>query len=155
MITLNARLFIALLLSFILTILPLPLFLAECRPPWVLLLLLYVQFWLPNYFHVWIIFILGLCLDVMLATVLGAHAFALLLTCWFAASKTRRFHFFSTIQQMMLVVLFCLIQQTLLYLIDASMGYSNGLWGVLGSSLMGMFFWPWLRLLADTGLYAR
>lgn len=152
MITLNIRLFLALFIAFVLTILPLPEMVMGFRPPWILLFVLYIQFFLPNYFNVTLLLFLGLCIDVLLSTVIGEHAFALLLTTWFAAGKARRFNFFSLLQQMMLVAVFCLIYQLTIFLIDAFLGYHNGLWTLTGAIALGMFFWPWVRVLADSSL---
>lgn len=155
MISLNARVLLALLLALALTILPLPVNITNFRPPWVLLVVLYIQFFLPNYFRVIWVFFLGLCLDVLLSTVIGEHAFVLLLTSWFATSKTRRFSFFSTIQQMILLAFFCLLYEFMIYLFDASIGYNNGLMNALGATLFGVLIWPWLRLLADNTLFNK
>ena len=144
--TLPLRLVLALLLALMLTVLPLPELLAGFRPPWLLLLILYVQFFLPSYFNVTVVVALGLCLDVLLSTALGEHAFALIITTWIAAGKSRRFCFFSMIQQMLLLSVFCLIYESALYLIDAFLGYSNTPWTIIEASFMGMLFWPWLRL---------
>ena len=152
MITLNIRLFSALLIAFVLTILPRPEMLMGFRPPWVLIFVLYIQLYLPNYFNIMLLFFLGLCLDVLLSTVIGEHAFALLFTTWFVAGKARRFNFFSMGQQMVLVALFCLVYQSIIFLIDSLLGYNNGLLMVVGTALLSMLFWPWMRVLADGAL---
>ena len=149
MMTLNLRVFFALFIVFGLSILPLPHMMMAIRPPWVLLFVLYIQFYLPNYFSVTLLLLLGLCLDVLLSTMIGEHAFALILAAWFAASKTRRFNFFSMVQQMMLVASFCLIYQLTIFLIDAFLGYHNEPMMVIGTTILSMFFWPWARVLAD------
>lgn len=143
--TINIRLLIALFIAFVLTILPLPDMIMGLRPPWVLMFVLYIQFFLPNYFNITLIFFLGLCLDVLLSTVIGEHAFALLLTTCFAVGKARRFNFFSMVQQMFLVALFCLFYQLIIFLIDAFLGYNNGPWMAVGTALLSMMFWPWVR----------
>ena len=143
--TINLRLFFALLVVFVLTILPLPGVLVGFRPPWVLLFILYIQFFLPNYFNLTLLFMLGLCLDVLLSTVIGEHAFALLLTTWFAAGKARRFNFFSMVKQMLLIGVFCLIYQTIIFFVEAFLGYNNGPWMIVGSALLSLLFWPWVR----------
>ncbi len=148
----NARLLLAVTIAFVLTILPLPAIIAGFRPQWVLLIVLYIQFFLPHYFRVTWLFLLGLCLDVLLSTVIGEHAFALLLTSWFAAGKTRRFAFFSTLQQMILIIVFCFIYQFVIYLIDASQGYNNGILCVAGTAFISMLFWPWVKWMADSSL---
>jgi rod shape-determining protein MreD len=149
--TLNIRLFFALFLSFVLTILPLPEMIMAFRPPWVLLFVLYIQFFLPNYFNITLLFLLGLCLDVLLSTVIGEHAFALVVTTWFAAGKARRFSFFAMIQQMLLVALFSCIYELIVYLIEAFVGYHNAPWIIVGPAVLSMFFWPWVRILLAHG----
>ena len=153
MITLNVRLFLALFFAFVFTILPLPDLLIEFRPPWVLLLVLYVQLFLPNYFSITLLFFIGLCLDVLLSTVIGEHAFALLLTTWFVMGKARRFNFFSLLQQMILVALFCLSYQLIIYFIESFLGYHNNLRGIVGAAVFGMLLWPWMRVLGDRILF--
>ena len=152
MMTLNLRLMFALLVAFVLTILPLPVMMMGFRPPWILILVLYVQFFLPNYFNITLLLFLGLCLDVLLSTVIGEHAFALILTTWFASGKARRFNFFSMVQQMMVVALCCLVYQLIIFLIDAFLGYNTGLWMVIGTALLSMFFWPWVEWVLTNGL---
>lgn len=152
MMTLKIRLFFLLLLASVLTILPLPHVIAGFKPPWVLLFVLYIQFYLPQYFNVAILFFVGLCLDVLLSTALGEHAVALILTTWFAASKVRRFNFFSILQQMMLVGLFCLVYQGIIFLMDAYMGYRHGLLVGVGAASLGLLFWPFMRLLGESTL---
>jgi len=147
--TLNLRFVFTMLIALVLTIIPLPDVLAVFRPPWVFMFVLYVQFYLPRYFSVSWVFLLGLSLDVLLATVMGEHAFALTLTSCLAASKTRRFHFFSVVQQMMLIALFCAVYQVVLVFIDLCFGYQNGVVYAAGTVLMSMIFWPWVKLLAD------
>ena len=110
---------------------------------------------LPNYFNIFLLFFLGLCLDVLLSTVIGEHVFALVLTTWFVAGKVRRFYLFSMGQQMVLVALFCLVYQSILFLIDAFLGYNNGPWLIVGTALFSMLFWPWVRVLADSTLLCR
>ena len=150
--TLNFRFLFAVLLALALTIIPLPEVLAVFRPPWVLMFVLYVQFFLPRYFRVTWVFLLGLSLDVLLVSVIGEHAFALLLTSCLAASKMRRFHFFSIAQQMILIALFCMVYQFIIVLIDVSLGYSNSALFAVGTVLVTMIFWPWIKLLADNTL---
>ncbi|KTD06773.1 rod shape-determining protein MreD [Legionella jamestowniensis] len=149
------RLFIAVLISLALTILPLPDFLTGLRPPWILMLILYLQFFLPNYFNVTLLLIVGLLLDVLLATVLGEHAFALSVVTWLASNKARRFYLFSMGQQMALIGFFCLLYQTLIMMIELFMGYHISFIMSVGGAAISMILWPWVRLLADDTLRAK
>lgn len=147
MITLNARLILTMIAVFVLTIIPLPVFIAAARPAWVLLFVLYVQCYLPRYFRVTWVFLFGLCLDVLSSTLMGEHAFVLLLTTWIMMHFTRRFNFFSTMQQMLLILLFCLFYQFVIFLMDAYLGYPQNMLYVAVSALTTTLVWPWLKLL--------
>ncbi|KTD31479.1 MULTISPECIES: rod shape-determining protein MreD [Legionella] len=151
----SLRLFAAVIIALALTILPLPEVLLGLRPPWVLILILYWQFFLPDYFNIAILLIIGLALDVLLSTVLGEHAFALSLVTWLASSKARRFRLFSMGQQMALVGFFCLLYQTLIVMVDASLGYYYGFLMLLGSTAISVLLWPWMRLIADDTLGSK
>lgn len=148
----NVRFLFAAFMTLVLTIIPLPEIIAVFRPPWVLMFVLYVQFFLPRYFRVTWVFLLGLSMDVLLASVIGEHAFALLLVSGVASNKARRFHFFSVAQQMILIALFCLVYQLVIVLIDAALGYNNEILFAFGTVLVTMIFWPWVKLLTDSTL---
>jgi rod shape-determining protein MreD len=150
MIYLKVRILLALLMMFIMTILPLPEMFTGFRPPWVLLFVLYLQLLLPRYFNLIFLFLIGLCLDVLSSAVLGEHAFALVLTTWLASTKTRRFEFFSLGQQMAYIILFCCTYQFVIVLVDAFLGYHYDLLSMVVSAFIGMLLWPWIRLLADS-----
>ena len=153
--TLNFRLFIAFVIAFILMILPLPHLIMGFRPPVILLLVLYIQYFLPQYFNTTALLLIGLCMDVLLSTVIGEHAFALLLTTWIASGKARRFAFFSMGQQIMLISILCFIYQLSIFLIDAFLGYHNGTCGMAGAALLSMLAWPCIRIFADSALLMR
>ena len=143
------------ILALILSILPLPELISAFRPPWVLLLVLYIEYFLPNKFKIITLLLLGLTLDVLLATVIGVHSFALLLVTWIASSKSRRFQFFSMMQQIFLVGFFCLLYQAVITFIDALFGFHINAYVPFVSAVVGMFFWPWIRLLGDDMLRFR
>lgn len=149
------RLIPAFLLALVLTIVPLPEWLAGIRPPWVLLLFLYLQFYLPDCFKVLVLFVVGLFLDVLLSTVIGEHALALSLVTWLASNKSRRFYFFSMGQQMILIGFFCLLYQLIILTIDAFLGFHVGIAGAIGSALLSVLVWPWIRLAGGEWLLSR
>lgn len=155
MITLNARLLLALMMGLMLTIIPLPETVNAIRPAWIFLLVLYVQCCLPAYFRIGLVFLLGLCLDVICSTIMGEHAFALLLISWLISGRMRRFNFYSTIHQMSMIVLLCFFYQSVIYLIDAFLGYTNNILNVFGVALTSTLFWPGLRLLFSPNLDSK
>lgn len=152
---LHIRLMVGFILALILSILPLPGLISEFRPPWILLLVLYIEYFLPGNFNQTALLFVGLLLDVLLATVIGEHSFALLLVTWIASSKSRRFQFFSMMQQIFLIGFFCLFYQTIISLITALLGFHYSMIAPIGSAVVGMFVWPWIRLLGEDTLLTR
>jgi rod shape-determining protein MreD len=99
--------------------------------------------------------LVGLVLDVLLSTVIGEHSFALLLVTWIASTRSRRFQFFSMMQQIVLVGIFCLLYQTTISFVDALLDFNYSLLDPIASALLSMFIWPWIRLLGDGSLSMR
>lgn len=149
------RLWIGFVAALVLSILPLPALVSSFRPPWILILVLYVEYFLPGNFKLTAIVVLGLILDVLLSTVIGEHSFALLLVTWLASSKSRRFQFFSMMQQIIIIGFFCLTYQAIICLIDGLLGFNYNLFTPVASAMASMFFWPWMRLLGEDTLLFR
>ncbi|KTC88637.1 rod shape-determining protein MreD [Fluoribacter dumoffii] len=152
---LRIRLCLGFTVTLLLSILPMPELVSAFRPPWVLLLVLYIEYFLPVNFRLTTLLFVGLLLDVLLATVIGEHSFALLLVTWIASSKSRRFQFFSMMQQIFLIGFFCLLYQLIISLITALLGFNYSLFTPVASALVGMFVWPWIRLLGEDTLLKR
>lgn len=153
--TTRIRLLVGIIISLLLTIIPVPELLVDIRPPWILLFLLYLQFYLPEYFNLFLVFILGLLLDALLATVIGEHALALTLVAWLASNKTRRFYFFSIAQQILLVGFLVFVYQGVLYLIDAFLGFHTHILSIVGSTIVSILLWPWICLLGKSQLNTK
>lgn len=149
------KLLIAFLSALVLSILPIPEFISDFRPPWILLLVLYIEYFIPGKFHVTTLLLVGLVLDVLLSTVIGEHSFALLLVTWIASTRSRRFQFFSIMQQIILVGIFCFLYQATISLTDALLSFNYSLVTPIASALLSMFIWPWIRLLGDGSLLTR
>ncbi|KTC80046.1 Rod shape-determining protein MreD [Legionella cherrii] len=152
---LRIRLCLGFIIALLLSILPMPELISAFRPPWVLLLVLYIEYFLPGNFRLTTLLFVGLLLDVLLATVIGEHSFALLFVTWIASSKSRRFQFFSMMQQIFLIGFFCLLYQSIISLITALLGFNYSLFTPVASALVGMFLWPWIRLLGEDTLLKR
>lgn len=149
------RLWMGFIIALMLSILPMPELFAMIRPAWVLLLVLYLEYFLPGKFSLGHVLLIGLVLDVLLSSVMGEHAFALLLVIWMASTKSRRFQFFSMMQQIIVIGFFCLTYQLVITFTDALLGFNYSLLSPFLSALVGMFFWPWIRLLGEDLLLTR
>lgn len=152
---LSLRLTLGLVITLSLSILPMPELIADFRPPWVLLFVLYIEYYLPGNSNQFTLLFVGLLLDVLLATVIGEHSFALLAVIWIASTKSRRFQFFSMMQQIVLVGFFCFLYQSIIVLITALLGYHYSVFMPLASAVVSMFLWPWIRLLGEDTLLTR
>lgn len=139
---LNIRLWAVILIALVFTIIPLPNWVNNIRLPWVFLLVFYIQCFIPNCFHVLLLFFLGLCLDTMSSAVLGEHAFALLLTAFLISGKARRFPFFPIGQQMLFVAGLALIYLSAVALIDTFLGYRGNFIWILTIAVLSAFIWP-------------
>ncbi|HAF87193.1 MAG: rod shape-determining protein MreD [Legionellaceae bacterium] len=136
----------------LLTIIKLPSFLTVIKPCWILLLCLYIEFYIPKYFKLTLIVLVGIILDVLLVTVIGEHVLALVLVTWLAQQKARRFYFFTLTEQMIIIGFFVILYQGILTLIDVFLGFDVSFIAILGSMATSMLCWPWLKLLASRGL---
>jgi rod shape-determining protein MreD len=152
---LRLRLVLGFIIALILSIIPMPELIKDFRPPWVLLLVLYIEYFLPGNFNQFTLLFVGLLLDVLLATVIGEHSFALLLVTWIASNKSRRFQFFSMMQQIFLIGFFCLLYQAMITLISVLLGFHYNVLTPLASAGVGIFLWPWIRLLGENLLLTR
>lgn len=150
---LKSRLMVALIFALVLTIIPLPELLNEFRPPWVLLLLFYAQAFLPKPPAVIAVVMVGLCMDVLLSTTLGEHAFVLVLTAWLASKKTIRFEFLSIGQQMAFILFYAFFYEGTLLILDAFFGYSYAYSHVFIGSILAMIGWPWVKIVVDSYLF--
>jgi rod shape-determining protein MreD len=153
--SIQLRIFIAFLSALVLSILPMPELFSSFRPPWVLLLVLYIEYYLPGKFQLITLLFVGLILDVLLSTVIGEHSFALLLVTWIASTRSRRFQFFPMAQQIFLVGFFCLFYQSIIAFVDALLAYHYSLLMPVTSSMVSMLIWPWIRVLGDSSLLIR
>lgn len=151
----SIRMFLVLLVAFVLTIVPFAPIIALFRPSWVLLVLFYVHLYLPRYASIGLFFVIGLYLDVILSSVLGVHVLALLLVSWITASTVRRVSFFSLGQQMLSVFLITVIYQVILMVLDMGVGMAVYWLQAVTSAVSAMLLWPWIRYLLDRFLHAN
>lgn len=132
-----------------LSILPLPKLLQVIRPPFVCLVFLYIQYYQSALFRVSALFIFGLLLDSLYSTVLGQHAFALVLMSWLANTKSRRFSFFTMGQQMGYIAVFTALYVSCNALIGMYFGLKTSSLAMGFTVLMAALFWPWLCVFGD------
>ena len=137
----------SLLLALILSILPLPEMIAPFRPDWLLLTLVDWTIALPHRANVGTAFIAGLLLDVLLGSVLGGHALALVIPVYLAATQFQRIRNYSVWQQAFVIGALAMLNKLLIFWAaymnrDIQLDY-HYFWSIVSS----MVFWPWVFLL--------
>lgn len=141
------KLLLTITATLMVTIVPLPNSLALYRPDILLVLVLYIQCCMPVYFHLTWVFLLGIYLDVLCATTIGQHSLALIITTWAAAMRSDNFRYFSTLQQMSIVLLFILLHHFITCLIEIFLGLNAYLMPMFGPAFISLLFWPCLKFL--------
>lgn len=140
-------LFLSLGLAFLLTLLPLPGWAVELRPPWVALTLLFWLLVIPERIGVFSAWALGLLLDVAIGTTLGQHALSLAVLAWVALSLHRRLRLFPLVQQALAVWLLLLLDRLVTLWVMGALGQPTPGLSYWWSTLTGLLVWPLFYLL--------
>lgn len=143
------RLGLAMILVLILSILPLPDSWIAFKPSWLVLLALYLQFFLGEYFGVFILIFLAFSADILSTDLLGHHLFALTITSWLTMIKIKRFAQFNLMHQMVIIGILIFCYQFLFVFIDFIRGYPIVWLNLVLGPIVSALIWPWFKLLAD------
>ncbi len=141
---------LSLLVALILTLLPLPPWVAPYRPDWVALVLIYWCLALPERVNVGISWSMGLLLDGLSGTLLGQHALGLSVVAYLTARLHQRIRLFPIWQQSLTVLLLLVMNQMLVLWVNGILGRPPHSWLYWAPSLSGLLLWPWIfSLLRD------
>lgn len=135
----------------ILMILPLPHWAHVVRPQWMLLLLLVWSRLYRHYVSLFVVFLIGLFVDLLLGSVLGQHAFAYIAVVTVFCHYYRRITCFSLLQQSGVVLLLALLSSLLQWLLARCFSANTPQAAMLLSTLTTTLLWPWLMVLLHTG----
>ena len=119
-----------LLLGLVLTIMPLPEWLADYRPNWLMLILIYWAMMLPQRVGIGTGWICGLLLDVLQGTLLGENALLAALVTFVTSQFHQRLRTFPLLQQCVFIFLLLGIQFIILVWIQ----------GISGQPIQGWYF---------------
>jgi rod shape-determining protein MreD len=134
-------------LALLLTLLPLPDWASELRPPWVALTLLYWLLAAPERVGVFWGWALGLLLDVGIGTVLGQHALSLAVLAWLGASLGPRLRLYPPVQQALAIWLLLLAERLVSLWVMGALGQPTPGLPYWLSTLTGLLLWPWIQIL--------
>jgi rod shape-determining protein MreD len=141
---------IAVLLSLLLTVVPLPHWLELLRPDLVALTVLWLCILAPRTAGLFFAFTCGLMVDAFNGVVLGQHALALLLIAYVALRFHLRIRMFPLSQQALTVLSLLWLYEFVLFWIDGVTGHPVTDCGRWIRVLTGAALWPLIA-----GLYGR
>lgn len=134
---------ISLMIGFTLAILPLPAWATRFRPDWIALILLYWIIHTPNRVGITSAFICGILLDLAYDTLLGQHAFGLVIISFIAYKFHQRVRVYPVTQQSLFILLLLLIKQLLiLWIYGITQRAPSYTFIYFSASFMGMLLWP-------------
>ena len=140
---------VTIIVSLMLTVLPLPDWAEPFRPDWVALTLIYWAMMLPRSWSVGSAWLVGLVLDVAQGTILGQHALALCVVVF----VTVRFHLlmrvFPVSQLAATVFSLLALYQFILYWVNGVAGIDVPAVSYWAPVICGTLFWPVVALLLN------
>jgi len=139
--------FLSFIFSFMLAIMPIPVWATVWRPDWIALVLIFWCITIPQRVGIATASLVGIILDVLRDTLLGQHAFSLGLIAFFTIKLHLRMRLFPKWQQAMLVFGFIIISQLLAIWIHSIFGLPTMGVSILYSAFTSMLLWPWMFII--------
>ncbi len=139
----------SLMVALALTALPLPGLGITLRPDWMALVILYWALFAPRALSLWIIVLSGLCLDVLLGTLLGQHALALVIMCYLPLKLHLRMRVFSGIQLSAAVFGLIWVYEFILFWVNGVANQTTYFHDYWVPVLTSTVIWPVVLLLMD------
>ncbi len=138
---------LTLIAALCLSLLPMPEWLMWARPSWVLMVLIFWALVVPDQMNVGYAWTAGLLQDILTGTLLGEHALAFTVVVYLVYRLHRRINMYPILQQALSVLIFTLIYQSIIYVIQGFIGEAPQSHLYWLSSLTSMLLWPWLFVL--------
>ena len=138
----NLVVFASLLIAFMLTVIPLPAWLALVRPEWVALTLIYWSMALPNRIGVGVAWTTGLFLDVLRGGLLGQQALSLCVIVFITLKLYQRIRVAPLWQQAFSVLVLVILHQLLNLWVRGITGQPPQSWTYWLPSISSMLIWP-------------
>ncbi len=134
------------LLGMMLLALPLPDLISWLRPAWVFMILVFWLIAVPHKVGIFIAFIVGLLVDLLMGNLLGQHGLIFALTAYIIIKLHSQVNSFPLWQQVLMVLFLMLIYFSLQYWIMALAGVSSETWRYWLPILSTTILWPWVSM---------
>ncbi len=145
----------ALAVAMLLTLIPLPGWLEPLRPYWVGLVLIYWTMEVPEPVSLGTAFVVGLVLDLLTVSLMGLHAFSLVVLVYLVRRFRARMRFFPPWQQALAVLALLVNDRIILLWAITLLGEPLPTWRYWLAPLVGTALWPWIFLGLDHLRLAR
>lgn len=134
-------------LAMVLMVMPLPAVLEPWRPDWLTLVIIYWLLAIPHRVGFGTVLILGLLADILMGSVFGIYAIALLLIAYPAVRHYQRIRNYSLTQQAIIVGILVLVKRAVVYelehVLNDAVFHLPYLYPVISSAII----WPWIYLI--------
>ena len=135
---------ITILVSLVLTIMPLPLGLKPFWPDWAAMVIIYWAIALPHRVSIGVAWVVGFLLDILLGTVLGVHAVSLAIVIFGVSSNFQKVRNFSVWQQAVIIGAFLVLYHILVFWLNRFLLNVNFSFEYIAPALSSALFWLWL-----------
>jgi rod shape-determining protein MreD len=135
------------LIALVLTIVPLPKWIALFRPEWLALLTIYWCMALPQRVGIGYAWTAGIVEDVARDALLGQHALAMTVIAYITLKLHQRIRVFPPWQQALNILVLIALFQLLVVWIQGVIGQPRASWLYWLPSLSSMLVWPWTLML--------
>ena len=135
------------ILSFMLAVMPLPLWATIWRPEWALMVLSYWCIAIPQRVGVATGWFVGLIHDVLSDTLLGQHALSFCLISYINVKFHRRLRLFPIWQQAVGIGGLIAISGLLNAWIRSMVGHAQLSWSLFYPAVTSMLLWPWIFII--------
>ncbi len=137
----------SLIVAMMLTILPIPVWAVWFRPAWVVLVLVYWIIAVPHRVSIGTAWLCGLFLDLLQGSLLGEHAFSLIIVAYLAEKVHQQMRMFPLLQQAFCVMLLVLINQFVLTVIRGMLNSNQSSHLFWLPALTSLVLWPWIYII--------
>jgi rod shape-determining protein MreD len=143
----NILILVTFCIALVLTVLPQPIWMADARPQWVFVVLLFWLIQAPRKIGPTIAWIVGLYVDLLMGDVLGEHALLFVVFTYFVQHFLRMIQAMPLWQQILGVGFAGLINIGIGLIFMKFGGVTILSWHILLPAVANMVIWPWLYLL--------
>lgn len=135
------------IVALVLMVMPMPAFMEPWRPDWLSLVIIYWVMALPHRVGMGSVLVLGLVADILMGSVFGIYATALLIMAYPAIRHFQRIRNYSFTQQAFVVAVLVLIKRVIVYELEHVLNDAVFQLAYLYPVISSAIAWPWVYLI--------